>query len=73
MENGSTEILRWDLPSRFRWLGVIEAAIQEIGQELDRHVEVARAEVINVVTNFFCEKLTAVPTIKAYIDHYQKE
>jgi serine/threonine-protein kinase RsbW len=34
MENGSTEILRWDIPSRFRWLGVIDAAIQEIGQEL---------------------------------------
>jgi hypothetical protein len=46
---------------------------QEIGQELDRHVEVARAEVINVVNNFFCEKMTAVPTIKAYIDQYQKE
>jgi serine/threonine-protein kinase RsbW len=34
MENGSAEILRWDIPSRFRWLGVVDAAVQEIGQEL---------------------------------------
>ena len=29
------EVLCWDIPSRFRWLGVIDAALQEIGQELD--------------------------------------
>jgi acetolactate synthase small subunit len=45
---------------------------QEIGQELDRYVEAARAEVINVVNNFFYEKLTAVPTIKDYIADRQK-
>ncbi len=35
MDNGSSEILRWDLPSRFRWLGIIDAALQEIGQEFE--------------------------------------
>ncbi|MBM4119119.1 ATP-binding protein [bacterium] len=29
------DVLRWDLPSDFRWLGVINAALQEIGQALD--------------------------------------
>jgi len=46
---------------------------QEIGKELDQYVEAARAEVINVVNNFFYEKLTAVPTIKDYIDERLKE
>jgi serine/threonine-protein kinase RsbW len=35
MENGTLDILRWDLPSDFRWLGVMNAALQEIGQALD--------------------------------------
>jgi hypothetical protein len=43
----------------------------EIGQELTAQAEAARAEVINVVNNFFYERLTAVPTIKAYIDERQ--
>ena len=34
-------------------------------------VEAARAEVINLVNNFFYEKLTAVPSIKAYIETFQ--
>jgi hypothetical protein len=46
---------------------------QEMGQEMDHYVEAARAEVINVVNNFFYEKLTAVPTIKDYIDERTKE
>jgi serine/threonine-protein kinase RsbW len=33
--NGSVDVLRWDLPSDFRWLGVINAALQEIGQALE--------------------------------------
>jgi hypothetical protein len=37
-------------------------------EELSPPAEAARAEVINVVNNFFYEKLTGVPTIKAYID-----
>jgi serine/threonine-protein kinase RsbW len=35
MKNGYTEILRWEIPSGFRWLPVIDAAMQEIGQELE--------------------------------------
>jgi serine/threonine-protein kinase RsbW len=33
--NGSVDVLRWDLPSDFRWLGVMNAALQEIGQALE--------------------------------------
>ena len=45
---------------------------QKSGQPLKDEVEVARAEVINIVNNFFYEKLTGHPTIKVYIDEYQK-
>jgi hypothetical protein len=41
---------------------------QESGQELNPQAEAARAEVINIVNNFFHEKLTAVPTIKEYME-----
>lgn len=41
---------------------------QESGRALSGQAEAARAEVINVVNNFFYEKLTSVPTIKAYIE-----
>ncbi|NIS82499.1 MAG: hypothetical protein GTO14_20350 [Anaerolineales bacterium] len=34
-------------------------------------VETARAEVINVVNNFFYERLTALPSINAYIDSFK--
>jgi len=37
-------------------------------QGLSVAAEAARAEVINLVNNFFFEKLTAVPTIKEYMD-----
>ncbi len=40
---------------------------------LTAQAEAARAEVINVVNNFFYEKLTAVPDIKSYIDKLQME
>ncbi|MBM2844512.1 MAG: hypothetical protein HW404_2349, partial [Anaerolineales bacterium] len=33
----------------------------------------ARAQVINLVNNFFHERLTAVPTIQDYIAHHQSE
>jgi hypothetical protein len=36
-------------------------------------VTIARAEVINLVNNFFHERLTAVPSIQAYIDQVQTE
>jgi hypothetical protein len=41
---------------------------QEPGQALSGPAEAARAEVINLVNNFFYEKLSAVPSIKAYMD-----
>jgi hypothetical protein len=44
---------------------------QESGQALSGPAEAARAEVINLVNNFFYDKLTAVPTIKAYMDGVQ--
>jgi hypothetical protein len=44
---------------------------QESGQSMHTEVEAARAEVINLVNNFFYEKMTAMPTIKVYIDEFQ--
>jgi hypothetical protein len=44
----------------------------ETNQALSREAESARAEVINVVNNFFYEKLTGIPEIKLYIDGFQK-
>jgi len=44
---------------------------QQTDQKLSAEAEAARAEVINVVNNFFYEKLTAVPAIKTYIDERQ--
>ncbi len=41
---------------------------QEGSERLSGPAEAARAEVINLVNNFFYEKLSAVPTIKAYMD-----
>ncbi|MEN8241104.1 MAG: hypothetical protein ABFS17_04225 [Chloroflexota bacterium] len=40
--------------------------------ELSPQAEAARAEVINIVNNFFYEKLTGVPEIKAYIDNLKE-
>jgi hypothetical protein len=34
-------------------------------------VEASRAAAINIVNNFFYEKLTAVPTIQAYMEQVQ--
>jgi hypothetical protein len=45
---------------------------QKSGQPLTSEVETARAEVINIVNNFFYEKLTGLPAIKVYIDEFQK-
>ncbi len=42
--------------------------VQERGQELNASAEAARAEVINLVNNFFYERLTAVPEIKSYME-----
>ena len=46
---------------------------QESGQGMHADVEAARAEVINIVNNFFYEKLNALPSIKVYIDELQGE
>ena len=44
---------------------------QETGQAMHAEVETARAEVINLVNNFFHEKLNGLPTIKSYIETMQ--
>lgn len=44
-----------------------QLAHHQIGTELDAQAEAARAEVINIVNNFFYDKLTALPTIKEYL------
>jgi hypothetical protein len=43
---------------------------QEGGQMMTAEVEAARAEVKNLVNNFFFEKLTALPDIKVYMDEF---
>jgi hypothetical protein len=43
----------------------------ETGDAASQPVEAARAQVINLVNNFFHERLTAVPTINEYIAHHQ--
>jgi len=44
---------------------------QHVGQTLDGPAEAARAEVINIVNNFFYEKLTALPSLKVYMEDVQ--
>jgi hypothetical protein len=44
---------------------------QEENIPLTPEAEAARAEVINIVNNFFYERLTAVPTIKAYMSEFE--
>ena len=46
---------------------------QEVGQELTAQAEAARAEVINLVNNFFYEKLAALPTIRDYMEQFQAQ
>ena len=41
-------------------------------RELSPQAEATRAEVINVVNNFFYEKLTAIPEIKSFLDNVQE-
>lgn len=43
------------------------------GQELSPQAEAARDEVINLVNNFFYEKLTGVPQIKEYMEHLARQ
>lgn len=46
--------------------------LQTENQPLSPYAEAARDEVINVVNNFFYERLMVVPRIKEYIDKFQK-
>jgi hypothetical protein len=41
---------------------------QDLEKGLSVAAEAARSEVINLVNNFFYDRLTAIPTIKAYMD-----
>lgn len=60
-----SEIVR----SLLRLRGLLERA--DAGDELTAEVEGARAQVINVVNNFFRDRLVAVPTIRDYIAGFQ--
>ena len=44
---------------------------QKSGHAMHEEVETARAEVINIVNNFFYEKMTSLPAIKVYMDEVQ--
>jgi hypothetical protein len=44
---------------------------QQEGQGLTAEADAARADVINIVNNFFYEKLAALPEIKSYMDTMQ--
>jgi len=44
---------------------------QACTEELSAEAEAARDEVINVVNNFFYDRLTAVPEIKSYIEGFK--
>ena len=57
-----TEIVRYLLRLR-RTL-----ELQQVGEALSAPVTAARAEVINIVNNFFYDKLIAIPEIKSYMD-----
>ena len=44
---------------------------QESKDEPSAEAEAARAHVINIVNNFFYEKMNSIPTIKIYMDDFQ--
>ncbi len=45
---------------------------QDSYKKMSAEAEAARSEVINVVNNFFYDKLTALPEIKKYMEAFQK-
>jgi hypothetical protein len=53
-----------------RQLLQLRESLQTTGTVQSQPVEAARAQVINIVNNFFYERLTAVPSIKVYIDRF---
>jgi len=48
-------------------------AEQKDKNEVSTQVETARSEVINIVNNFFYDKLSALPTIKEYMETFTAE
>ncbi|MBU0610996.1 MAG: hypothetical protein KKI08_24155, partial [Armatimonadetes bacterium] len=46
---------------------------QRAGEALIPEAETARAEVINLVNNFFYDKLTALPAIREYLEEVKAE
>jgi hypothetical protein len=46
---------------------------QDTTDELSAETEAAREHVINIVNNFFYEKMNSIPTIKAYMDDFQNK
>ncbi|HET7011616.1 MAG TPA: hypothetical protein VFI11_12645 [Anaerolineales bacterium] len=51
-----------------RQLLFLRDSLKATGRVDSQPVEAARAQVINIVNNFFYDRLTAVPSIKVYID-----
>jgi hypothetical protein len=46
---------------------------QESTEQLSAESEAAREHVINIVNNFFYEKMNSIPTIKEYMDDFQAD
>ena len=46
---------------------------QDNYEKMSAEAEAARSEVINIVNNFFYDRLTAIPEIKSYMERFQKE
>ena len=44
---------------------------QDNYDELNMQAEAARKELINVVNNFFYDRLVAIPEIKSYLEQFQ--
>ena len=68
------EVLEGDKESEIvRHLLQLRDSVASGGERPTRcdRVEAARAEVINIVNNFFHENLTAIPSIKSYMDSFQ--
>ena len=45
---------------------------QQAGEPREAELDAARASVINIVNNFFGERLKSIPTIKSYIEAFQE-
>ncbi|MBI5305406.1 MAG: hypothetical protein HY868_24970 [Chloroflexi bacterium] len=52
-------------------LNLKDALAQHEGAQLSVQVDAAREQVINVVNNFFHDRLVALPKIKSYMDEFQ--